>query len=149
MAKRTNLMKQVTKFFKSLKFIDILFLFTITAILFFFLRPQRVAEGFNNYAPVKDECNFVLFYADWCPHCQAIKSDWNKLEKEMNGQSVNGVKVNVKKVHCPDNETSCKANQVESYPTIILFTDGQQNEYSGGRSLEGFKSYLNKTLGGQ
>ena len=148
MAKRTNLMKQVTKFFKTLKLIDVLFLITIAAVLFYFLRPTRVAEGFHNYAPVENECNFVLFYADWCPHCQAVKPDWETLEKEMNGQSVNGVKVNIEKVHCPDDEANCKANQVESYPTIMLFTNGQQDEYSGGRNLEGFKSYLNEKLGG-
>ena len=30
------------------------------------------------------DLTFVNFFADWCPHCRALKPVWDKIEKDVN-----------------------------------------------------------------
>ena len=93
---------------------------------------EEAAEAFQNGGP-----KIVLFYVPWCPHCKNMMPEWNKLE-----QSMNGTQTVVNKVNCEENPEEAKNNNVDGFPTIILFKDGKSIPYEGDRSAEAIKSFI-------
>ena len=103
-------------------------------------------QGFQNNTSNKNE--FILYYADWCPHCTTTLPEFNKLH-------TNGVvTVNGKEVHCKTFEATANPKIMEEkgikgYPTLKFSSaSGETVEYSGGRTTADFLAFLNKQLGG-
>lgn len=81
-------------------------------------------EGFAEQEGVlaNDKATVILFYAPWCPHCKDIMPKWNSLEKKYKDHS----RLRVKKINCDEHQEEAEKNQIEGYPTIILFKDGKK-----------------------
>tara|TARA_B100000035_G_scaffold313051_1_gene325870 strand:- start:48 stop:461 length:414 start_codon:yes stop_codon:yes gene_type:complete len=80
-----------------------------------------------------------FFYADWCPHCNSVKPEWEKLTKKYKGQT------QLKKVDCSNGRPSiAKKLNVEGFPTFILSKNGKNIEYDGERTTNGLLSFLNE-----
>lgn len=93
----------------------------------------------------------VLYYADWCPHCKAIYSYdgsenllWNKLEKELNNNPINGKEIKCYAVNCADdnNKSLCKNENIEGYPTIKF----NGKVYKEKRDYDTIIGYLNSVV---
>merc|ERR1719409_1448411 len=74
---------------------------------------------------------FVNFYADWCPHCRMFAPTWRQFEEKVNNgeteiKDADGVKANVRvlKMNCVDFEDTCRAQMIQSFPTIRLYRRG-------------------------
>ena len=143
-------LKQVKAMFKRMKLIDVLFVVALLLILYHFLSNRTSNEQFVDYNPKPDEVNFVLFYAEWCPHCTRFEPVWDKLSTKLNGKQINGKTVNIKKVDCAKqgNNESCSDNGVSSYPTVKCFTKNGAEEYKGEREYDALKSFLEGVVGG-
>ena len=66
-------------------------------------------ENFESLEPTGTTAKFVMFYADWCPHCQTTKPEFAKLKEELeaNNNKINNVEVEVVMVDCvADPETA-------------------------------------------
>ena len=74
-----------------------------------------VVAGGKDGAP-----KIVLYYVPWCPHCKNMMPEWNKLE-----QNMQGTQTQVKKVDCEANPQAAKEQDVNGFPTIILFKNGK------------------------
>ncbi len=85
---------------------------------------------------------FVKFYAPWCGHCKKLAPTWKQLAWHMQG------KVTVAEVNCDENQSLCKSQGIQGYPTLIWFGQGEEvagrSEYSGGRKLEQLRSFVEK-----
>lgn len=138
-------LKQAKALLKKLKLIDVLFVVALLLILYHFLSNRKQNEQFVDYSPQDNEVNFVLFYAEWCPHCQRFEPVWDRLATDLNGTQINGKTVNIQKVDCAKrgNKESCAENDVNSYPTIKCFTVNGVQEYEGEREYDALKSFLN------
>ena len=40
-------------------------------------------ENFDGHEPTGTTAEFVMFYADWCPHCQTAKPEVEKLKEQL------------------------------------------------------------------
>ncbi|KAM8721156.1 hypothetical protein ACLKA7_007085 [Drosophila subpalustris] len=90
---------------------------------------------------------FIKFYAPWCGHCQKLQPTWEQLATETASSDSDIV---VAKVDCtsPDNKQICIDQQVEGYPTLLLYKNGKrQVEYEGSRSLPELQAYIKKFIG--
>jgi len=108
-------------------------------VLIRFMYPGR-REGFQSGMD-----NFVLYYADWCPHCKTVKPAF----KEFSGSGTLDVKG--KKVGCSMVESSSMTPEdkknVKGFPTILLKrASGATEEYDGPRNAGGWKSWLETNL---
>lgn len=97
--------------------------------------PRR--EGFSNDAA---NPTFVMYYADWCPHCQTAKPELEKLGTK---QTIGGTTVQIQKMEEKDIPEAVKPN-IRGYPTIqLLNPDGSvKADYEGERTAAGFLEFL-------
>jgi thioredoxin-like negative regulator of GroEL len=84
---------------------------------------------------------FVWFYAEWCGHCVAMMDSWNKFKKN-NKHGVNLAKISHEYVDGVNSNP-----EVQGYPTILLYKNGQVvDNYQGERSEEAFNNYLGENV---
>ncbi|KXS10568.1 thioredoxin-domain-containing protein [Gonapodya prolifera JEL478] len=84
---------------------------------------------------------FVFFGASWCPHCQHLTPLWEKLTDKL-GPELKKNDFHIAKVECTENDGLCKRHNVKSYPTLILFAEGQRiDTHEGSKTFEELKSY--------
>ena len=95
-------------------------------------------ENFQNGAEASGAAKIVLYYVPWCPHCKNVMPEWNKLEKEAEKTGVE-----VEKVDCEEKPEEAQKQDVEGFPTIILFKNGKVVNYEGERTSEALKEFIN------
>ncbi|KAJ1873784.1 hypothetical protein LPJ55_002019 [Coemansia sp. RSA 990] len=83
---------------------------------------------------------FVEFYAPWCPHCQHLAPEWERL-----GAAARG-KINIGKVDCDEAGQLCSDQNVQGFPTLKLIWEGQSLVYKGPRELENMHSFAQGML---
>ena len=85
---------------------------------------------------------FVKFYAPWCGHCKKLAPTWKQLAWHMEGR------ITIAEVNCDENQSLCKSQGIQGYPTLIWFGQGEEvagrSEYSGGRKLEQLRVFVEK-----
>lgn len=72
------------------------------------------------------EPTLVEFYAPWCPHCQRMMPVMNEVIERFKD------KANVVQIDGDQNAALCETYKVRSYPTFILFKEGQEVWRDGG-----------------
>ena len=92
----------------------------------------------NNLTGGGTETTFTLYYVEWCPHCQVVKPEWEKLENDTDLKD----KINIVKINCEENEEIVKEKNIEGFPTILLTHNGKEIGYNGDREYDDFKKYL-------
>ena len=98
---------------------------------------SQSAENFQNGAEAAGSPKIVLYYVPWCPHCKNVMPEWNKLEQEADKTGVA-----VEKVDCEENPEEAQKQDVEGFPTIILFKDGKAIQYEGEKTAEALKEFI-------
>ena len=87
---------------------------------------------------------FHMYYADWCPHCHAAKPEFDKLGSKL---TIGGKTIACEAIEAEKNPDRVMS-EVKGYPTIHLY-DAQGKllqEYSGERTEQGFRSFLEDVL---
>lgn len=111
--------------------------------LLYYVYNNFLKEGFETDSGdldnnIKDGTKLVLFYADWCGHCQKVKPEWEKAVAKVNTKNeVKMIKVNCGEGTEQDQEVMKKYN-VDGYPTIIKFVNGKPTLYRGDRDADSF-----------
>lgn len=89
---------------------------------------------------------FTLYYADWCPHCKAVKPVFQSWS-EQKSISVKSKTVFLKMVEADTQPDVVAKNNVKGFPTFMLQrADGTTKEFNGERTPEGWKSWLEANL---
>lgn len=82
----------------------------------------------------------VLFYTDWCGHCQNFKPTWHAMMNKYQGQS----NIKLDEINCGENKEIAQQYQIEGYPTIIKFSDQSPPKvYEGNRSPADLDQFIN------
>lgn len=106
--------------------------------------PLKELHEENFDAIVEKGKVFVKFYAPWCGHCQRLAPTWLDLAKAMEFNE----EVTIAKIDCTEYRGICSTHDVKGYPTLLWFENGQKaGKYSGDRSLEDLKNYVNQMAG--
>jgi thiol-disulfide isomerase/thioredoxin len=89
--------------------------------------------------------SFIMYYADWCPHCKTIKPEFADFSKR-GVVTVNGKNVAVAMIEESDKEKMAGKN-VKGFPTFLYETAaGETVEYSGPRTRDAWMDFLGKTV---
>ena len=105
---------------------------------------QGFIGGFGN-AGAPPVGSFIMYYADWCPHCKTVKPEFEDFSKR-GVVTVNGKNVAVALVEESDKAKMAGKN-VKGVPTFLYETAaGETVEYSGPRTRDGWMDFLGKTV---
>ena len=117
-------------------------LFLVGVVLIFLWARSRKVEGFASPPPSDKSYKFVLYYAEWCPHCHTAKPEFEKLGSI---QTIGGKKVEMVAL---EEKQIPETVKVSGYPTIRLLDPAGTvvEEYGGDRTQAGFQAFLEKKL---
>ncbi|KAK0050068.1 protein disulfide-isomerase A5, partial [Biomphalaria pfeifferi] len=87
----------------------------------------------------------VLFYAPWCGHCKQMKPDFAEAAEIVKKEGLGTLGVVDATI---EKELADKFN-IKGFPTLKLFTDGHEIEYSSGRAKEDLVQYMIQSLYGE
>ena len=92
----------------------------------------------------------MIFTADWCPHCQKAKPEWEKVKSKYDNKSINGYKLHFVDHNCTEESTEVREAldkyNVEGFPTIKLIKDNQVIEYDAKPTEDTIDKFLNTVL---
>lgn len=85
----------------------------------------------RNFTDVIENNQYVMveFYAPWCGHCQSLAPEYAAAATELKNDGVVLAKIDATE----ENELAQEHN-VQGFPTILFFVDGEHKPYTGGRT---------------
>jgi len=91
--------------------------------------------------------SLVKFFAPWCSHCQEMEPAFNQVAYSLAREH----SVVIAEVDCDSEQVLCKKHGVTSFPTLLLYTQGQApgTPYEGGRSSPELLKIVNEQAGTQ
>lgn len=96
---------------------------------------------------MSEQLALVEFFAPWCGHCKNLAPEYevaaSALKSNPSAEAVGG-SIKLAKVDCTENTELCQKFQVQGYPTLKVFRNGQHTEYGGPRKSDGIVSYMLK-----
>ena len=116
----------------------------VLAIVGYYAKSKFVRSGFQSGS---GKTEFIMYYADWCPHCKTALPEFEKLSNKP--LVVNGLPVNFTKYEASKDADKVKGANVKGFPTFVLTTtEGQTAEYTGKRTADDILAFINDKLGG-
>jgi len=90
----------------------------------------------RNFTDVIEENKYVMveFYAPWCGHCQALAPEYAAAATQLKDD---GVDVVLAKVDATKEHQLARHYDVQGFPTILFFVDGEHKPYNGQRTKWG------------
>jgi len=127
--------------------LSVLVVCLLIGLVFSYMR-QSNQENFVDDNLVPSDSNsktFVMFYADWCPHCVNAKPHFKKLKQS--SQKKFGGKCKVVMVDAEENSKLAEKYNVAGYPTFKLIDNkGNTTDYESSAEYNDFVEFLNNNL---
>lgn len=100
------------------------------------------------------EDTVVLIYANWCPHCQAMKPEWNELKNQL-GHTVETIEIedsdfdkDVKLQNIENQKLNGEKIEVYGYPTMFKIHNGHADYYGGNRTATEMYNWVKGNISG-
>lgn len=104
-------------------------------------------------SPKKDEA-VVLVYANWCPHCQTMKPEWNELKNKL-GSVIETIEIedsdfdkDLKMMDIENNKLNNERIEIIGYPTLFKIRKGHADYYGGDRTASEMYKWVMRKEGG-
>lgn len=98
-------------------------------------QQQQLAETEENQMGGAATKTLVLYYAPWCGYCKKMMPAWDNLSNRYGER--------MKKVDCEEFPDQAEKQNIEAFPTVILYVGGQPVKVlKGGADQETLESLL-------
>jgi protein disulfide-isomerase-like protein len=145
-----KIQKKISFLLKPKNLNKVLFLVGILLVLYLLHRHFLNREGMTQLdhesidSTVAEKKTAVLFYADWCGHCKKFMPIWDKVGDELDESSP----VVLAKFDCSKSSEDAnvqavmKKYNVQGFPSVLLFENGEVKEFEQERNESNLKSFL-------
>ena len=83
-------------------------------------------------------CAFVLFFADWCGHCQDLKPEYIRFADVAQFIKVHAIDTESEKTLMEKLQQKKSPVQIKGFPTVWIYSNGEPyKEYDGPRTYQG------------
>jgi thiol-disulfide isomerase/thioredoxin len=131
-----------------------------------YIKKMKATEGNDDIANKQGadtiSVQLKLYHVDWCPHSNAIMSEWNMFKDEYNNKIMNGYKLEVEDVNLTnedgskdDNENYPKSssvkkiiadNKIEAYPTIKMYKNKEVIDFDAKVTVNNLEQMVETIL---
>ena len=88
---------------------------------------SNVEEHIKIFNENKNKGNwFVKYYANWCPHCTSMQSQWNQLE---NHEVLKSKNINIAEIEESHFGQLSSKPDVVGFPTIKYYVNGESQDF--------------------
>ena len=91
---------------------------------------------FDNIGKIKDS-HVVLYHSDGCGWCKKMMPEWKKFKKAHSND------IKIIDVEAGENPHIMEQHNINGFPTIIHYENGNKSIFKGERTLDGFKKHCN------
>ncbi|KAL9244557.1 hypothetical protein vseg_018326 [Gypsophila vaccaria] len=100
----------------------------------------------RNFTDVVENNKYVLveFYAPWCGHCQSLAPEYAAAATQL---KEDGVDVVLAKIDATEENEVAHQYDVQGFPTLYFFVDGDHKPYTGQRTKEAIVTWIKKKTG--
>jgi len=93
------------------------------------------------------DAELIFFFADWCPHCNRAKPEWDNFKKSFNNKKVGLFNLTCTDVDCSEgNSPLIQEYSIDGYPTVILKKDGERIDYDSSISEDNLQQFITQFL---
>lgn len=98
----------------------------------------------RNFTDFVEDNKYVMveFYAPWCGHCKELAPEYAAAATELKSENVQLAKVDA----TLENELA-ENYEVQGFPSIYLFVDGEHKPYNGQRTKDAIVTWIKKKIG--
>ena len=93
----------------------------------------------SKYDSVDADGNVLIFYANWCGHCNKAKSEFQKAVEKGDG------KIIMIDADEPGAKELKEKYSIKGFPSIIKVSNGNYVKYQGERTADDILSFLNNS----
>ena len=104
--------------------------------------------------PIEPEETVVLIYANWCPHCQSMKPEWNEMKSRL-GPMIETIEIedsdfdkDMKMQTIENNKLNGEKIEVNGYPTMFKIQNGRPEYYGGNRTAVEMYNWVKGSVSG-
>jgi thiol-disulfide isomerase/thioredoxin len=98
----------------------------------------KFIEDKSNNNMSEPENKLVLYYANWCGHCENFKPLW----KELKNKGIH----NVSLLEYEDTDIKTMSANITSYPTLILYVKDTPFKFEGHRTTDNILNFVNNKI---
>jgi thiol-disulfide isomerase/thioredoxin len=93
------------------------------------------------------DAELIFFFADWCPHCNRAKPEWDNFKNSFNNKKVGLFNLTCTDVDCSEgNSPLIQEYSIDGYPTVILKKDGERIDYDASISEDNLQQFITQFL---
>lgn len=95
----------------------------------------------ENMTNTSSKPKLILYWANWCPHCETFLPKWNQFKN-----SINTDNLDIEDYDCAktENENKCNVSDIPGFPTVIKQIGENRIEYQGPRTVKGLRDFINQ-----
>lgn len=92
----------------------------------------------------KYDALLIEIYAPWCGHCKELAPEYSRAAEILKNENS---KIHLAKIDGTENQELSKRFEVEGFPTLKLYKNGEYSEFNGGRTAEEIVMWMKKKTG--
>ena len=100
-------------------------------------------HGFVEAFESASKPTFTMFGVDWCPHCVSAKPLFESLGPTV---TIGGQSVALRYINPEKDSAAAAGYTIEGFPTFYFENGGVKQKYSGPRTADGFREFLERNL---